>query len=76
MCNDPVAIPRIQCNTLFQLISLPYHNLINCKVTVVPEKFGAISNPFPRYPAVTAPLTVKAIVKKVMEAARSHPRNI
>lgn len=30
---------------------------------IVPEKFGAISRPLPKYPAVTAPFKVNAIVK-------------
>lgn len=43
---------------------------------IVPEKFGAISSPFPRYPAVTAPLSVSATVKIATAQTLSYPKNI
>lgn len=42
----------------------------------IPEKLGAISNPFPRYPAVTAPFMVSAAVNIATEPKRSHPQKI
>lgn len=43
---------------------------------IVPEKFGAISSPFPRYPAVTAPFNVSAIVNIATDQTLSYPKNI
>ncbi|CAH1964933.1 unnamed protein product [Acanthoscelides obtectus] len=39
----------------------------------VPEKLGAMSNPFERYPAVTAPLKNRDAVKTVTDRAASLP---
>jgi hypothetical protein len=39
----------------------------------LPEKFGAISSPFPRYPAVTAPLKVRARVNMATANMGSSP---
>lgn len=52
----------------------PKEESVFARPKIVPEKLGAMSNPFPRYPAVTAPFNVNAIVKIVTDQILSYPK--
>lgn len=53
----------------------PMDDAVLASPKMVPEKFGAISNPLPKYPAVTAPLRNSWKVKIITDHVRSYPIN-
>lgn len=56
-------------------INPPAEDKVLAKPIIVPAKFGAISKPLLKYPAVTPPLQVNAIVKITTDHTLSWPKN-